>query len=78
MILLKKNPEIPVMGSSPSREEMVLVCKYLVCHLAASCILNPKPVIAKLLAAAVETGRTKGELQVHLGTAHVLNGASAA
>lgn len=46
---------------------MVLVCKYLVCHLAASCFLNLKPVVAKLLAAAVETGRTKGELQVHPG-----------
>lgn len=66
------------MGSSPSWEEMVLICKYLVYHLAASYSLNPKPVIAKLLAAAVETSRTKGELQVRLETAHILYGASAA
>lgn len=32
----------------------------LVCHLAASCFLNPKPVIAKLLAAAIES---KAELK---------------
>lgn len=44
----------------------------------ASCFLNPKPVIAKLLAAAVETSRTKGKLQVCLGIAHILYGASAA
>lgn len=58
---------------------MVLICKYLVCHLAASCFLNPKPVVAKLLAAAVETGRTKGELQLHPGMptycmGHLLHG----
>lgn len=57
---------------------MVQICRRLVCHLAASCFLNPKPVIAKLLAAALETSRTKGELLACLGTAQELCGASAA
>lgn len=57
---------------------MVLICRYLVYHLAVSCFLNPKLVVANLLAAAVETSRTKGELLVCLGIAQVLYGASAA
>lgn len=39
---------------------MVLIYKHLVCLLAAFYFLNPKTVIAKFLAAAVETAELKG------------------